>query len=481
MPPASNDDWKAFSTKPVNQPYVKDLDQLYAKAESVEGNFKDVMNKLAEMTESRAMIAPLKGRERATRKAKYKYKDDNGPGIGYYRLTDILRGTLVFPDLETLYGGAATVLKFLKGRIKEFNDRYQNPKKGGYRDIQMVFELDEFMCELQLSTEAFMTAKETTGHRNYEVYRELMAAVDDGDLKAVNDTLEFGRKSLGSNMESNFMQQDERIRLLPHRAAKAGHADILECLLDFGGNPNAQDDEGDTPLHHAIFHGHERCVWLLLNKFKCKTDIENKNDECSLLKGYFMLYGGRRPEPHRRSMITLLQLANIDQVKRVIAKKDEMLQKRLQNSRLLVDYAADNDIEAMEELLKDFDDPNSSQEGETALQAAVRAGRQKAVELLLEFKASTDTGEGEKLIVQEALDKGYYEIADILIKAGADCKNTNWKILVKYAEEGNIQKMRKLLDLGIDPNPSKDEVSALQAAVRGRQQEAVEFLLKCGA
>ena len=40
-------------------------------------------------------------------------------------------------------------------------------------------------CELQLSTELMLQAKATTGHRDYEVIRELKAATVAGDLGRV--------------------------------------------------------------------------------------------------------------------------------------------------------------------------------------------------------------------------------------------------------------------------------------------------------
>jgi len=36
-----------------------------------------------------------------------------------------------------------------------------------------------------------------------------------------------------------------------HRAAERGHLDVVKLLLEHGADPNVQDDEGETPLHHA--------------------------------------------------------------------------------------------------------------------------------------------------------------------------------------------------------------------------------------
>ena len=56
---------------------------------------------------------------------------------------------------------------------------------GQYRDLQLVVCHGGFSCELQLSTELMLRAKATTGHRDYEVIRELKAATAAGDLNRV--------------------------------------------------------------------------------------------------------------------------------------------------------------------------------------------------------------------------------------------------------------------------------------------------------
>ena len=82
--------------------------------------------------------------------------------------------------------------------MRELNDRYQNPMAGGYRDIQLVVQFQNHMCELQLNTEDMLRAKSTTGHRGFEVLRELAAATKENDLERVKGALQFGLEHLGS-------------------------------------------------------------------------------------------------------------------------------------------------------------------------------------------------------------------------------------------------------------------------------------------
>jgi hypothetical protein len=48
-----------------------------------------------------------------------------------------------------------------------------------------------------------------------------------------------------------------------HRAAYAGHADIVELLIEKGADVNRRDTRGRSPLHHAAHCGHTSVVSLL--------------------------------------------------------------------------------------------------------------------------------------------------------------------------------------------------------------------------
>ena len=74
-----------------------------------------------------------------------------GEGVAWYRLTDLVRATIQYADIDALYEGLRLVVAELD--VQEFNDRYQVPL-GEYRDIQLVVCFEDHMCELQLSTGA---------------------------------------------------------------------------------------------------------------------------------------------------------------------------------------------------------------------------------------------------------------------------------------------------------------------------------------
>eukprot|EP00966_Prymnesium_polylepis_P112837 2609914-Prymnesium_polylepis.1 len=88
--------------------------------------------------------------------------------------------------------------------------------------------------------------------------------------------------------------------------------------------------------------------------------------------------------------MTLAQVAGIERVKEARAVVDEHVRNNMQQSRQLVDFAADGHVDKMLVELRAFADPDSAdREGVTALEAAAGAGHVWAVECLLDFKAAS--------------------------------------------------------------------------------------------
>ena len=89
----------AKSIRHINQSYVNNIDELYKKAEKANPKFKEQTEKFADITKSGVEIADLKSRDRATNKAHFKYRDGNDK-MAYYRLNDIVRGTLIYDNIS---------------------------------------------------------------------------------------------------------------------------------------------------------------------------------------------------------------------------------------------------------------------------------------------------------------------------------------------------------------------------------------------
>ena len=133
----------------------------------------------------------------------------------------------------------------------------------------------------------------------------------------VEAALEFGRDHLGSAMSESkggaltTLLNSSEARLLMHTAAKNGEADIVHEYIKSGAPVNAQDKDGNTPLHLAMFHGHERTAWAIIDAGKPDIDIENMAGQTALVMGYLMLWQ-RPPESAVRAVSTLAQVRNFN-------------------------------------------------------------------------------------------------------------------------------------------------------------------------
>ena len=70
---------------------------------------------------------------------------------------------------------------------------------------------------------------------------------------------------------------------------------------------------------------------------------------------------------------------------------ESQIQRKLKQSRMLVDHAADGNIERIREELRGYAHPDSKREGVSALTAALKGEHTEAIELLLDFRASLQT------------------------------------------------------------------------------------------
>jgi ankyrin repeat protein len=68
---------------------------------------------------------------------------------------------------------------------------------------------------------------------------------------------------------------------LLHWVADRGHLEIAKFLLSIHCPVNAQDHEGNTPLHYAAISGHESMVTLLVEHGADST-IKNRDGEVAL-------------------------------------------------------------------------------------------------------------------------------------------------------------------------------------------------------
>ena len=396
-------DHKSYSTALVNQRYVQSLEELYNKANKIFPKWKTEITSLATKTGGLAIVPPVKGEVRARMKALYKYRDDrigdDQGNVAWYHLTDLVRGTIQYNSISEAYIGAQALVDHFKADVLEMNDRYHNPMPGGYRDIQFTIKCDDHLCELQINTEPMIRAKMTTGHRYFEVIRELQAAVKEGDILRVKNSLAFGETHLGCDSfsendkkESSYLGrllQSKSANTLLHQAASKGYANIIHTLLLHGADPDIQNEDGDTPLHLAVFHGYEPCVWVLLDAGNADMTLKNNEGQTALVKGYILTWM-KASEYAIRAVSTLAHKAGIDAVIKAKNAAKDHIKKMQHNSSILVEYASDGRLNEMLHELRNFADPNSTRDGYSAMEKAILGYKLDAVKVLLDFKAVVD-------------------------------------------------------------------------------------------
>lgn len=374
------------STAIASQRFVSSLDELYEFARGALAEFSARVVHAAAQSGGTATIAPLKSRTRARMKAQIKYVENSGR-IAWHRLTDLVRAVIVYADIDEMYA-AISVVTTLMGvdNLREFNDRYVAPLRSGYRDLQLLFDVNGHVCELQLTTVTMQRAKSLYGHRDFEVMRELTAAVDTGNIAWCEGAFEFARAHF---CDTNALLRTEKGAALAHAAALHGHADILHALLAHGADANARTGKrAETPLHAAIGAAHESCVWALLCSNNVDLDACDADGRTALVCGYVMLW--TRPGASAvRAVATLAAVAGVARIDASRAVAHSHVRSKMQRTRLLAEHAADGAADALRALLTAYADPDStSREGVPALCLAITSGSVATVQALLDFRAN---------------------------------------------------------------------------------------------
>eukprot|EP00439_Symbiodinium_sp_Y106_P054605 s3282_g7.t1 len=256
---------RARSIKVNFQPFFATLDELFEFANKHKHHFFNLVERVAKKTRATFFNPELKAQVRCVSKAKFKYVDSAGR-IEWHRLTDIDDSV----------------------EIVEFNDRYQTPLHGGYRDLQLTLRVQGgLVCELQLSTKYMLFTKETSGHRAFEIKRQLVADVAADNEKGCRDTLDWAKK----DAESVLRVLNDCEKPLLHKAAAQGNSDMLQLFLEHRADVNLQAKETQrTALHEAMDQGHACAAWALISE-GAREDVKDARGQTALMLGDFSAQG----------------------------------------------------------------------------------------------------------------------------------------------------------------------------------------------
>ena len=126
----------------------------------------------------------------------------------------------------------------------------------------MTLSRRHFMLVLGLAGIASCSSQQLTEVLRPTVAQELLLGVKRGDAVAV-----WAALAAGTDPDSSDEQGNTALIF----AARDGHLDIAEILIDYGASVDWQDDEKVTPLILASFRNHPDIVALLLKSGAAAT------------------------------------------------------------------------------------------------------------------------------------------------------------------------------------------------------------------
>ncbi|CAE7446408.1 ANKRD50 [Symbiodinium necroappetens] len=260
----------ARSVKVNFQPFFPTLDELFEFAHKHQHHFFDLVDRVGTATHGTCAKPPLKGKERCSIVRVLFLRVSRLSELLKHRLTDIVRDTLSYENLKDMYDGLKLIDADKNVEIVEFNDRYQTPLDGGYRDLQLTLRVQgKLVCELQLTTKYMLFIKESSGHREFEIKRELIAHV------AANSEPECRKTLLWAGKDAKAVLQETKKPLL-HKAASQGNSRMVQLFLQHGADVNLE----------AMAKGHACAAWALISA-GAKQDVEDADGQTPLLLGDF--------------------------------------------------------------------------------------------------------------------------------------------------------------------------------------------------
>ncbi|XP_059621039.1 ankyrin repeat and KH domain-containing protein mask isoform X3 [Phlebotomus argentipes] len=310
-------------------------------------------------------------------------------------------------------------------------------------------------------------------------------------------------------------------------AASAGHVDIIKLLISHGADVNAQSSTGNTPLMYACAGGHVAAVQELL-AHGANVEDHNENGHTPLMEAAsaghvevakILLEHGAGINTHsnefKESALTLAcYKGHLDMVRFLLEagadqehKTDEMhtalmeasMDGHVEVARLLLDSGAQVNMPtdsfespltlaacgghvdlAMLLIERGANIEEVNDEGYTPLMEAAREGHEEMVALLLSQGANINaqTEETQETALTLACCGGFLEVADYLIKNGADIELGASTPLMEAAQEGHLDLVKFLLENNADVHAqTQTGDTALTYACENGHTEVAEVLL----
>ena len=293
-------------------------------------------------------------------------------------------------------------------------------------------------------------------------YAPLHYAADHGNKYMVDLLLDF-------KADPNAEQETTRATPL-FMAAVEGHTCIVRRLLDRGADVNKVDWANETPICAAARYGHIDAVELLLKK-GANPNTSDKDGGTAL---YYAAGGGFC------EVVKTLLKENVDPNK---ALTDD-------GSTPLIIAAQEGHLATVKVLLEKKADVNKTRTDDFAspLYMAVCKNHFDVVRVLVDAGAKLEqatTDYDKTTPLGQAVLSNYLEIAGFLLERGANVNalDSDQDIILIYAvHDNNVEMVRQLLKWGAYVNFSpSDGNTALHIAGANGNMEMIEDLLQAGA
>ncbi|POI32676.1 hypothetical protein CIB84_003572 [Bambusicola thoracicus] len=304
-------------------------------------------------------------------------------------------------------------------------------------------------------------------------------------------------------------------------ACAGGYVDVVKVLLESGASIEDHNENGHTPLMEAGSAGHVEVARVLLENGAGINTHSNEFKESALTlacyKGHlemvrFLLEAGADQEHKTDEMHTALMEACMTPVMvscKLVAEQYELSHEskkqdgHVEVARLLLDSGAQVNMPA-----DSFESPLTlaacgghvelaallierganleevNDEGYTPLMEAAREGHEEMVALLLGQGANINaqTEETQETALTLACCGGFLEVADFLIKAGADIELGCSTPLMEAAQEGHLELVKYLLAAGANVHATTATGdTALTYACENGHTDVADVLLQAGA